>query len=88
MFGHRCVCAHPPAQCMMPARPCTTISMSMGAAHQLGKLLGGELKIAKLKLALSGWSFAHKGELPQAVAKMAMLDLFLDEMHMKHQNKI
>ena len=43
---------------------------------QLGKLWGAELKIAKLKLVLSGQSLAHIKTSLQAVAKMAMVDLF------------
>ena len=42
----------------------------------MGKLRGAELKIGKLKLALSGQSPAHIRALLQAVAKTAVLDLF------------
>ena len=43
---------------------------------QLGKVWGTELKIAELKLGLSGHSLAHVRAFLQAVAKAAVVDLF------------
>ena len=43
---------------------------------QLGKLWGAELKMTELKLALSEQSLAHIRASLQAVAKMAMVDVF------------
>ena len=65
-----------------------TCEWNFFATSQLGKLWGAELKIAELKLALSGQNLAHIRALLQAVAKMAVVDLFWDEMHKKHQNNV
>ena len=46
----------------------------MGTLHQLGKLQGAELKIAEMKLALSGQSLGHISASLQAVAKTALVD--------------
>ena len=55
---------------------------------QLGKLWGAQLKIAKLKFALSGQSPANTRSSLQAVAKMAVVDSLRNLLHAKHQNEV
>ena len=57
-------------------------------AISVGQTAGAELKIAKLKFALSGQSLAHIMASLQAVAKMAILDFLRKFMHTKHQNNV
>ena len=54
----------------------------------MGKLWGAELKISKLKLALSGRSSAHIRALLKAIAKMAVVNFLRNIVHTKHQNKV
>ena len=51
------------------------VNPALLSLHELGKLQGAELKIAELKLALSGQSLAHTRASPGAVAKMAVVGL-------------
>ena len=44
--------------------------------------------MAKLKLAVSGQSLAHKMASLQAVAAKAVVDFLRNIMHMKHQNEV
>ena len=53
----------------------------------MGKLWGAELKIVKLKLALSGQSPAHIRASLQAAAKMVVVNFYRKFMHRKHQNE-